>query len=585
MDPMESFKTLKPFILEHKWKYVLGVIWLIIIDIVQLLVPIIIGNATDGLAANTLDRSGLLRYALLIILTGLITFLGRFFWRIYIIGTSRTLEYYLRKKLFNKLLTLSTNYFNTHKTGDLMAHATNDINAIRMALGPGTIMMVDAIFLIILSLYMMISIAGFRFTMILILPFPLIMIIVNVFGKVIYKRFKKVQQAFSSLSNVTQESLSGIRVIKSFVQEDLVTNLFYESNKDNFHKNIRLVKIHGLFNPLVQFLASISFLILIFYGGRQVISNEISLGAFVTFNLYLGQLLWPTRALGMVINVLQRGMASMDRLNSIFHETPKIAEPINPIILDEPKGDIEFKDVSFKYPNAKNYAIKDVSFKLEQGKTLALIGLTGSGKTTIVNLLLRLYDIDEGLILFDHHNIKDLSLKSLREAIGYVPQDNFLFSETITDNISFAYDEQVPMKKIIEASKAAEVYDNIVAFPNQFDTILGERGVTLSGGQKQRTSIARALIKEPSVVILDDSLSAVDTETEEQILNNLSTMLQNTTRIIISHRVSTIKDAEEILFLKDGAVIERGTHNELLAFKGEYKRLYDKQLLEKKVNQ
>lgn len=582
---MESFKSLKPFIRKHKWKYIFGVIWLIIIDVVQLLVPQILGKVTDDLADNVIGMDGLLRYALLIILTGLIISVGRYFWRIYIIGTSRTLEYHLRKKLFNKLLTLSTSYFNTHKTGDLMAHSTNDINAVRMALGPGTIMMVDAVFIIIISLYMMISIAGFNFTMILISTFPLIMILVNIFGKVIYKRFKKVQQAFSNLSDVTQESLSGIRVIKAFVQEDLVSQNFNEVNKDNLQKNLNLVKIHGLFNPLLQFLASISFLILIIYGGRQVIANEISLGDFVAFNSYLGLLIWPTRALGMVINVLQRGMASMDRLNNIFGEEPEIKEPLNPIHLESSKGNIQFNDVSFKYPNSKNYAVKDINFILKEGNTLALIGQTGSGKTTIISLLLRLYDIEEGEILFDGENIKDLSLQSLRESIGYVPQDNFLFSETIAENISFAYDDEVPIEIITKASKAAEIYDNIIDFPNKFDTILGERGVTLSGGQKQRTSIARALIKEPSVVILDDSLSAVDTETEEKILNNLSNMLENTTSIIISHRVSTIKDANEILFLKDGEVIERGTHNELLELNGEYKILNDKQLLEKKINQ
>lgn len=585
MDIVESFKTLKPFILEHKWKYILGIIWLIIIDTVQLLVPKILGNATDDIAANVLGREGLLRYALLIVLTGAIISLGRYFWRIYIIGPSRTLEYYLRKKLFNKFLTLSTNYYNKNKTGDLMAHATNDINAVRMALGPGTIMLVDAIFLISLSLYMMISIAGFKFTMILVSTFPLIMIIVNIFGKIIYKRFKIVQGAFSNLSDVTQESLSGIRVIKSFVQEDLVSDMFSDVNKDNLEKNLNLVKIHGLFNPLLQFLASISFFILIFYGGRQVIGNEITLGDFVAFNLYLGYLVWPTRALGMVINVLQRGMASMDRLNSIFDETPEINESSNPISLHNPRGNVEFKNVSFKYPNTNNYAIKNIDFLLKEGKSLALIGPTGSGKTTIINLLLRMYDIHEGEILFENHNIKDLSLKSLREAIGYVPQDNFLFSETISENISFAYDEEIAMENIIRASKAAEVYENIVEFPKQFETILGERGVTLSGGQKQRTSIARALIKEPPVVILDDSLSAVDTETEEKILNNLSNMLENTTSIIISHRVSTIKDADEILFLKDGQIVERGSHVQLLELNGDYKNLYDKQLLEKKINE
>ena len=583
MEFIKSFKSLKSFLLKHKWKYLTGIFWLIVIDTVQMIVPRILGAVTDDLAANTITSLGLLKYALLIILTGIVTSVGRYLWRIYIIETSRNLEYHLRKRLFNKLLTLDTNYFNTHKTGDLMAHATNDINSVRMAFGHGIIMMVDSVFIIIISLYMMVSIAGFRFTMLLIPTFPIIMVLVNVFGKVIYRRFRKVQQSFSNLSDVTQESLSGITVIKSFVQENLVSKNFFNANKDYFDRNLKLVRLHGLFNPLLQFLASISFLILIFYGGRQVIGNHISLGDFVAFNSYLGLLIWPTRALGMVINVLQRGMVSMDRLNNILNEDPEIKDPINPIPLESAKGTIEFSDVSFKYPGSKNYAVENVSFKVDEGKTVALIGPTGSGKTTIANLLLRLYDIDEGEIFLDGHNIKEISIGDLRESIGYVPQDNFLFSESISENIAFSYDEEAPMEAIVKSSQAAEVYDNIIEFPKQFDTILGERGVTLSGGQKQRTSIARALIMEPAIVILDDSLSAVDTETEENILNNLSSELSSTTTIIISHRVSTIKDADEILFLKDGRIAERGNHEQLLEINGEYKSLYDKQLLEKKI--
>lgn len=584
MEFFKSFKSLKPFLLEHKRKYLLGIFWLIVIDTVQMILPRILGAATDDLTANTIDSSGLLRYALLIILIGIVTSVGRYLWRIYIIGTSRNLEYYLRKRLFNKLLTLDTNYFNSHKTGDLMAHATNDINSVRMAFGHGIIMMVDSVFIIIISLYMMISIAGFRFTMLLIPTFPVIMVLVNIFGKVIYRRFRKVQQSFSNLSDVTQESLSGIRVIKSFVQENLVAKNFFNANTDYFDKNLRLVKLHGAFNPLLQFLASISFLILIFYGGRQVIGNHISLGDFVAFNSYLGLLIWPTRALGMVINVLQRGMVSMDRLNNILDEDPEIKDPINPIPLENVKGEIEFSNVYFKYPGSKNYAIENVSFKVNAGKTVALIGPTGSGKTTIISLLLRLYDIDEGEIYLDGHKIKKISLGDLRQSIGYVPQDNFLFSEPISENIAFSYDQEASMEAIVKSSQAAEVYENIIEFPKKFDTILGERGVTLSGGQKQRTSIARALIKQPPIVILDDSLSAVDTETEENILNNLSNELSSTTTMIISHRVSTIKDADEILFLKDGKIAERGNHDQLLELNGEYKSLYNKQLLERKIS-
>lgn len=581
---MKSFLTLKSFLLKHKWSYILGVAWLLLIDGVQLIVPLIFKSLTDNLQNGTLDFKGIIRYALLIFLTGLIIAAGRYFWRIYIQGTSRILEYYLRKKLFNHLLTLSPNYFNTHKTGDLMAHATNDINAVRTAVGPGTVMIVDAVFMIILSLIMMIRTTSLKFTFISVFTMPIIMILVTRFGRIIYNRFKIVQEAFSDLTDVTQESFSGIRVIKSFVQENLVSSNFEKTNRDNLEKNLSLVKVHGIFNPLLHFIASLSYLVLIYYGGRQVIAGTISLGDFVAFNSYLGLLMWPTRAFGMVINVLQRGAASLDRLNTIFSEESDIKEIQEPVKLKSIEGNIKFDNVSFKYPNSNFYALRNISFDLKKGDILAIVGRTGSGKSTIVNLLLRLYDIESGIISVDGVNIKQLDLKSYREKVGFVPQENFLFSQSIEDNIGFAFDENVPMEDVVKAARLAEVYDNIMDFPHKFATILGERGVTLSGGQKQRTSIARALIKDPSIVILDDSLSAVDTETEEKILNNLNKATNDITTIVISHRISTVKDSTEIIYLNEGTITERGSHKDLLALDGEYKDLYEKQLLEEKLS-
>lgn len=581
---MKSFFTLKSFFKVHKWTYLFGVMWLLIIDSVQLIVPQILRNLTNDFQNGLLTSIGIVKYVFYIAFTGGIIGLGRYFWRIHILGTSRTLEYYLRRKLFNHLLTLPPNYFNTHKTGDLMAHATNDINAVRMAIGHGTIMSVDSGFLIILSLVMMVKTTSLKLTAVSVITLPLIMFIVTKFGKVIYKRFKNLQEAFSNLTDVTQESFSGIRVVKSFVQEDLVSENFYKVNMDNLNKNLDLVKISGTFHPFLQFIASISFLIVIFYGSREVILDRISLGDFIAFNSYLGLLIWPTRALGMVINVFQRGIASMERLNEIFNEESNIVEFDNPTKLKNVEGKIEFKEVSFKYPNTNHNALTNINFILEKGNTLALVGRTGSGKTTIVNLLLRLYDVSNGDILLDGVSIKELSLKTLRENIGYVPQDNFLFSQTIKDNIGFAFDEKINLERVIAASKSAEVYDNIMEFPDGFNTVLGERGVTLSGGQKQRTSIARAIIKEPPIIILDDSLSAVDTETEERILNNLKNLTKDVTTIIISHRISTVKDADEILFINDGVIVERGRHEELLSYNGAYKDLYEKQLLEEKIS-
>lgn len=580
---MKSFFTLKDFFSKHKFKYLTGITWLLLIDSVQLIVPQIFRNLTNDFQNNLLDSHGIMKYVILIMLTGVIIGIGRFFWRIYIIGTSRELEYYLRKKIFNHLLTLSPNYFNTHKTGDLMAHVTNDVNAVRMAIGQGTIMIVDSGFMIILSLLMMIKTTNIKLTSIALFTLPFIIIVVSRFGKIIHRRFRIVQEAFSNLTDITQESFSGIRVVKSFVQEELELDKFSKVNDDNLKKNLDLIKISGTFHPFIQFISSISFLLVIFYGGKEVILNRISLGDFIAFNSYLGLLVWPMMALGWVINVLQRGAASMDRINSILDEKSEIYDSIDAIELDEVMGKIQFKNVSFKYPGANNYALRNINFTIEQGKSLAIIGRTGSGKSTIVNLLLRLFDIDDGIILLDDINIKNLSIKSIRENIGYVPQDNFLFSTTIEENIGFPFEKLISSDKVIQASKLAEVYDNILEFPDGFKTILGERGVTLSGGQKQRVSIARATIKDPSVLILDDSLSSVDTETEEKILSSLENLMDTRATIIISHRISTVKNCDEIIFLVDGKIVERGTHDSLLSLNGLYSDLYEKQLLEEKI--
>lgn len=580
---MKSFLTLKDFFKEHKWSYVIGIFWLLLIDGVQLTIPLIYKALADAFENRTISTNSIIKYASLIIITGLITAVGRYFWRMYIIGSSRKLEYYLRKKIFNHLLTLSPNYFNTHKTGDLMAHATNDINAVRMAAGPGTVMIVDSTFMMVLSLIMMVRTTSLRFAAVTLFILPFIIVFVTIFGRLIHKRFRLVQEAYSNLTDTIQESFSGIRVVKSFVQEDLEFENFNRVNQDNLDKNLNLVKLSALFRPLIQFVSSISFLLVILYGGREVILNRISLGDFIAFNSYLVLIVWPMMALGRVINVLQRGAASLDRINIILDEKPEIVNPENPIELRDPAGKVEFKNVSFKYQNTDKYAIKDINFILESGKSLALVGRTGSGKSTIVNLILRLYDIEEGEIKFDNINIKDLSLESLRGNIGYVPQDNFLFSTTLKENIGFSFDDDLDKDDVIDASKMAQVYDNIIEFPKGFKTVLGERGVTLSGGQQQRTSIARALIKEPALLILDDSLSSVDTETEEKILNNLREIMKIKSTIIISHRISTIKDSDQIIFLEDGVIVEQGTHEELLALNGLYADLNEKQLLEEKI--
>lgn len=580
---MKSFRTLRKFFLEHKWKYILGVLWLIIVDIVQLVVPQILRTVTDLLEKDSLTSSGIIKYAGYIILTGLVIALGRFFWRIYIQGTSRKLEYYLRNRLFKHLQSLSTNYFNQHKTGDLMAHATNDINAIRMALGPGIVMATDAIFMTIAALYMMIITANLRLALLALIPLPFLAVTVMKFGKIIHKRFRKVQESFSDLSDKAQENFAGVRVVKSFVQEEKEIAKFTETNRHNFNMNMKMARIDVLFDPFVQLISGISFLIVIWYGGMLVISNEISLGELVAFNSYLMLLVWPMMAIGFVVNILQRGAASMDRINDILAEEPEIYDHKDIIHKKTINGEIEFKNVSFKYPNSNEYALKNANIKIPKGSTLGIVGRTGSGKTTVVNLLLRLYDVDEGEILVDGVNINKLPLKTLRESIGYVSQDNFLFSNTIKENIAFAFEGPISDERIYSAAKTTEVYDNIMDFPDKFDTELGERGVTLSGGQRQRTAMARAIIKDPSILVLDDSLSAVDTQTEERILSNLKNVLKDKTNILIAHRISTVKNSDQIIVIDEGKIIEQGKHEDLLNIDGLYKDIYEKQLLEEKI--
>lgn len=579
---MGKFRHIGDFFRKYKWKYLLGIFVLLFVDGLQLITPKILGYATDALSTNKLSMKEIYFYAFLIVLIAIFIAVFRYVWRMLIIGSSRELEFWLRNKLFAHLEKLSLNYFYHHKTGDLMAHATNDINAVRMAFGMGVVMMTDAIFLTASTIIIMMVSIDIKFTLIALIPFPFVAFIVMFFGKLIQKRFKRVQEAFSDLTDKAQESFSGIRVIKSFVQEKSEISNFGKANDTNLKANMNLIKIWGAMFPLVIFLSTLSFVITLYYGGTLVIDKVISLGDLVSFISYLGLLTWPMMAIGYVINVLQRGTASMMRLNEIFDTEPEIQDDDNTLDIDDFEETIEFKNLSFTYPGAKVPALSDINIKLEKGKTLAVIGKTGSGKSTLANLLLRLYNVEEGSIIVGGYDINKIPLNILRRKIGYVPQDNFLFSCSIRDNIAFA-DENLPFEKVEEAAKITSVYDDIMGFPNKFDTQLGERGVTLSGGQKQRVSIARAIAKNPGIMIFDDCLSAVDTKTEEKILGNLKEVTKDRTNIIIAHRISTVKHADEIIVLDEGRIIERGTHDELVALGGYYSSIYHKQLLEEKI--
>lgn len=581
------FKSLKPllkYFRKYKVQYILGIFFLLFIDVVQLYIPQILKYFANDYQRGVLTMASASKYAILTIVTGLMVAVARYFWRNFIIGNSMRVDYDLRKDFFWKLTSLSQNFFNTHKTGDLMSLATNDINAVRMTLGQGIIMFIDSTFLLILNLVMMIKTTNVLFASKVLFTIPLIILIVMRFGGVIHSRFKAVQAQYGKITDRAQENFSGIRIIKAFGQEEENAKLFREENQDYYDKNIELAKLQSFFNPFIHVLSNISYMLLLFFGAKEVMAGTMLLGDFIAFNAYLGLMMWPARALGMVIVFMQRGAASMDRLTNIFRTEPEIVDREGAIELDKIKGNIEFKNVSFKYAPELPYALKDISFKIEPGKTLAILGRTGSGKSSIVNVLLRLYDINEGEILVDGHELKDVTLNSLRENISYVPQDDFLFSKTVKENIEFHYEHELDDEMIEKYAKIAGVYDDIIEFKDGFGTILGERGVTLSGGQKQRVSIARALAKEKNVLIMDDSLSAVDTQTEEEILKNLNTDKADVSKIIISHRVSTIKDADEILFIEDGAIVERGTHDELVSLGGRYNKLYEDQLLEQKIN-
>lgn len=581
------FKSLKPllkYFRKYKVQYILGIFFLLFIDVVQLYIPQILKYFANDYQRGVLTMASATKYAILTIVTGLMVAVARYFWRNFIIGNSMRVDYDLRKDFFWKLTSLSQNFFNTHKTGDLMSLATNDINAVRMTLGQGIIMFIDSTFLLILNLVMMIKTTNVLFASKVLFTIPLIILIVMRFGGVIHSRFKAVQAQYGTITDRAQENFSGIRIIKAFGQEEENAKLFREENQNYYDKNIELAKLQSFFNPFIHVLSNISYMLLLFFGAKEVMAGTMLLGDFIAFNAYLGLMMWPARALGMVIVFMQRGAASMDRLTNIFRTEPEIVDREGAIELDEIKGNIEFKNVSFKYAPELPYSLKDISFKIEPGKTLAILGRTGSGKSSIVNVLLRLYDINEGEILVDGHELKDVTLNSLRENISYVPQDDFLFSKTVKENIEFHYEQELDDEMIEKYAKIAGVYDDIIEFKDGFGTILGERGVTLSGGQKQRVSIARALAKEKNVLIMDDSLSAVDTQTEEEILKNLNTDEADVSKIIISHRVSTIKDADEILFIEDGAIVERGTHDELVSLGGRYNKLYEDQLLEQKIN-
>ncbi len=572
---MRTFDTILPY-LKKSYKTILGgIIMLILVDIVQLITPKVMQYAIDSIQARTIDQRGLVWIALLIIVLAFLVMVLRFFWRMLIIGNSHRIEQSLRQDFYNHLLKLSQNFFNKSKTGDLMAYATNDLNAVRMLFGMGLIAFMDIVLMTVASFSFMVSI-DFKLTLLAIIPMPFLSITIGYFGKRMHKRFAKVQAAFASMSGRIQESISGIRIVKAFGQEKSELDKIDEVSQVYVDENISMARIAGFFHPFQGFIISCSMIITLYFGGRAAIRGDITIGGFIAFFQYLGMLIWPMIAIGWIVDMYQRGTASLKRLNVIFSVEPEINDDEADMSIKSIAGKIEIKNLSFRYGEDLPLVFKDISTCIAEGKTLAIVGPTGCGKTTLIELLVRIYNPPKNTIYVDDREVHRIPLQVLRRDMVLVPQDIFLFSDTIANNIRLGNPEASD-EEVFEAARIANVYNEINEFDNKFETMVGERGVTLSGGQKQRVAISRALLTNPQVLILDDALSAVDTKTESQILERLIKDRKEKTTIIIAHRISSIQHADNIIVLTDGVIKERGNHDSLIRAGGLYRGLYEKQ--------
>lgn len=580
---MKNLFTLKKYFLKYKSKLFGGLVFILLSNAGMVYVPILLKNSIN-LLQQSVSKEKLLEYSILIVATSLIAGIFRFLIRQTIIVVSREIEYDLRGDFWKHIQKLPLRYFQNNSTGNIMAHATNDINAVRSFIGPAVMYSIDTGTRILIVVAIMLSI-DWSLTVLALLPLPLLSFAVYRIMKLIHEKYTKIQEKFSELTTRAQENYSGIRIIKSYVREENEISRWKELSRDYLNRNMNLVKVQALIMPILVLITGLSIIIVIWLGGTKVINQQMSIGEITAFIVYLGILIWPVIAFGWVTNIIQQAEASMKRLNKIFKEPYEIVDPIETNFnKDSIEGEIEFKNVSFRYNENLPYVLKNINLKISKGSTLAIVGHTGSGKTSLINLIPRLYDATDGEVIIDGFNVKEIPLGVLRKNIGLVPQESFLFSDTITKNISYGLRE-VDLEVVQNVSKIAQLDKDIETFPNKYETIVGERGITLSGGQKQRTSIARALAINPKILILDDSLSAVDTNTEEEILKNLKTFMKERTSIIISHRISTVKDADNIVVIKDGEIIEQGTHEELVSLNGYYADLHYKQLLEKELEE
>jgi ATP-binding cassette, subfamily B, multidrug efflux pump len=616
---MSPFGRLLRYVSKYRRDFLLGLACAVVNKLVALAGPLVLSYAVDDLQ-RAVTRAKLFGYGTLLLAIGLLSGAFLFLSRRILIGASRHIEYDMRNDFFAHLETLPLSYFQTHRTGDLMSRATNDLNAVRMMIGPSIMYSANTILVFFVALAVMVKIDA-RLTLISLLPLPFVSISVKYFGSAIHRRFERIQAQLSDISAVAQEALSGVRVVRAYRQEHSELERFRAANAEYLQRNRMLIVLQGFFFPSMSFFLGLGALLILWIGSREVITGRITIGQFVAFNAYLAMLSWPMIAFGWVTNMLQRGMASWKRMLEVLETQPEISDSgaqtsdsmeQTPDLL-EIRGDVEFRDLVFRYGDT--VVLDHVSLRIDAGQTVALIGVTGSGKSTLIGLLARLHEPPRGSVFVDGVDVLDLPLSVLRGAIGFVPQEPFLFSDSLADNVAFGLDaregagrageagraggaggaggagragrtgegEAGREQRILGAAAVARLDKDVADFPNGYDTMVGERGITLSGGQKQRTALARALAIDPRILILDDSLSAVDTYTEEEILSRLRSVLRQRTSIIVSHRISTVRDADRIFVLDAGRIVERGTHDELVRLNGLYAALHKKQLLEEEL--
>jgi ATP-binding cassette subfamily B protein len=575
---LKSLSSLWPYIWRYRRGLALGMGSLVLKDGMAALLPLILKGGVDRLTSG-FQMEVVLGLAALLIGVSAVKGIFQYWMRVIIIGISRDIEYDLRNDLYGRLLELSQDFYSKFRTGDIMARATNDLNAVRMMLGPGIMYWTETSITLIMAMVVMLK-TDARLTLISLMPAPLVSVAVIVFGRQIHARFEHIQSMFSDISSRVQENLAGVRIVRAYAQEEAEVAHFEELNRAYIRENIGLAKIQGMFMPALQGLIGVTFLLVLWAGGVQLLEHKITLGSFVMFNTYMGMLIWPMIAFGWVVNLMQRGTASLNRINDLLHQEPSIRAPQNPMEASHVPAEIAILNATMDYQGRR--ALDGIELFIRQGETVALVGHTGSGKTTLVNLIPRFFDPTQGRIEMGGVDLRRFDPEDLRQHIGFVPQETFLFSATLADNIAWGVPE-ASRSQIEWAAEAAGLGPDIVEFPNGLDTTIGERGLTLSGGQKQRTAIARAILRNPKILILDDALASVDTITEERILTSLSSIMRDRTTIVVSHRVSTVKSADRIVVLDHGSIVEEGAHEQLLRLGGFYAELHQKQLLEEEL--